>query len=73
MYYISLAAWEGKDAEKTFLQMVFHTTPPFPADREPELRYASFSQMTAQPSSSTTTSDKGSSSSPVIRSKPVSI
>ncbi len=37
-YHISLAPWEGKDYEKTLLQMTFHATPLFPADIAPELR-----------------------------------
>ena len=37
-YHISLAPWEGKDREKTFLQMTFHATPLFPIDMPPELR-----------------------------------
>ncbi len=43
-YHISLAVWEGKDPEKTLLQMVFRTTPLIPADIDPELRHASFPQ-----------------------------
>jgi len=57
-YHISLAAWERKDPEKTFLQMIFHTTPLFPADIDPELRYMSFPQHPIQPSSPTTVADK---------------
>ena len=73
-YHISLTVWEGKDLEKTLLQMVFRVTPLFPADIDPELRRASFSQLSTPPSSSTTVADKGaaSPSSPVIKSRPTS-
>ena len=73
-YHISVAAWAGKDPEKTLLQMTFHATPLFPVDIAPELRHPSFPQLAAQPSSPTTTTDKGvsSPSSPIIRSRPTS-
>ena len=73
-YHISLAAWEGKDPEKTFLQMRCNTTPLFPADIAPELRSASFPQHSAQPSSPTAVANKGnaSPSSTVITSRSTS-
>ncbi len=58
-YHISLAVWEGQDLEKTLLQMVFHMTPIFPADVDPELRGASFLQPSTKPSPPTAGEDKG--------------
>ncbi len=54
----------GRDKipEKTLLQMVFHTTPLFPAHIDPELRQAPFSQASTQTSSPTAVTDKGSAS-----------
>ncbi len=67
IYALSVAAWEGQDPEKTLLQMVFHTTPLFPADIDPELRRTSFSQPSTPTSSPTAVTDKGNSSPSSLR------